>query len=280
MREIYGNNAIIVGNSEITSEFNALVSGKLVVGVDETSLDDNTKITERIKMMSTAKRLPMQRKGKDHEEIENFTKYVLCSNNETRFIYTQANEVRFWVIKVAPIPKEHYVPDILQFFHDEIPAFLYHLNQRKMFIKEPKERMWFSAEDIETDALRQLKLAQRPVAVREIEETIRTLFLTFPKKEYKISVNILKELVSGLRTIQNEQIRIYLREYLNVPDIVDENGVSKVASMRVPYQCGEQVCYHFDRNRGFVFKMEDFLTNEQMQTVENDIEPSKNETPF
>ena len=279
LREIYGNNAIIVGNSEITSEFNALVSGKLIVGVDETSLDDNTKITERIKMMSTAKRMPMQRKGKDHEEIENFTKYILCSNNETRFIYTQANEVRFWVIKVPVIPKERAVPDIMQYFHDEIPAFLYYLNQRKMFIKEPKERMWFSAEDIETDALRQLKLAQRPVAVRGIEETIKTLFLSFPAKEYKISVNILKEMVSGLRNTQNEQVRLYLREYLDVPDIVDDKGLSKVAYMKVPYMIGEQVCYHTDKNRGFLFKVEKFLSQELIDTIKDQIEPPEKKEP-
>lgn len=278
LREIYGNNAIIVGNSEITSEFNALVSGKLIVGVDETSLDDNTKITERIKMMSTAKRIPMQRKGKDHEEIENFTKYILCSNNETRFIYTQANEVRFWVIKVPVIPKEHAVPDIMQYFHDEIPAFLYYLNQRKMFIKESKERMWFSAEDLETDALRQLKLAQRPVAVREIEETVRTLFLSFPAFEYRISVNILKEMVSGLRSVQNEQIRMYLREYLGVEDVVDENGVSKVTYMKIPYAIGEQVNYFTDKNRGFVFKAEKFLSVEHLEVIRKQLQPQFDES--
>ena len=182
IREIYGNNAIIVGNSEITSEFNALVSGKLVVGVDETSLEDNTKVTERLKMMSTAKKVPMQRKGKDHEEIENFTKYVLCSNNETRFIYTQEDEIRFWVRKVEPIPKEENIPDILPVLSQEIPGFLSFLLSRQMHIREAQSRMWFKPEDIETEALLKLKAAQQPLPVREMKEPSAHYLWIFQQK--------------------------------------------------------------------------------------------------
>lgn len=43
----------------MTSQFNAFVSGKLLVCVDETALGDNQKITEYVKMMSTAKKATM-----------------------------------------------------------------------------------------------------------------------------------------------------------------------------------------------------------------------------
>ena len=272
IREIYGNNAIIVGNSEITSEFNALVSGKLVVGVDETSLEDNTKVTERLKMMSTAKKVPMQRKGKDHEEIENFTKYVLCSNNETRFIYTQEDEIRFWVRKVEPIPKEENIPDILPVLSQEIPGFLSFLLSRQMHIREAQSRMWFKPEDIETEALLKLKAAQQPLPVREMKETIRTLFMDFPAEEYIISIKVLKLMVDEIQRIPSDIIRGYLKTNLGVTTALDENGIAKTKYIKIPYSFqgsdGKEIkAYHTDRAKGFIFRAENFLDEVEMAYV-------------
>jgi hypothetical protein len=272
IREIYGNNAIIVGNSEITSEFNALVSGKLVVGVDETSLEDNTKVTERLKMMSTAKKVPMQRKGKDHEEIENFTKYVLCSNNETRFIYTQEDEIRFWVRKVEPIPKEENIPDILPVLSQEIPGFLSFLLSRQMHIREAQSRMWFKPEDIETEALLKLKAAQQPLPVREMKETIRTLFMDFPAEEYIISIKVLKLMVDEIQRIPSDIIRGYLKTNLGVTTALDENGIAKTKYIKIPYSFqgsdGKEIkAYHTDRAKGFIFRAENFLDEAEMAYV-------------
>ena len=283
LREMYGNNAIIVGNSEITSEFNALVSGKLIVGVDETSLEDNTKVTERLKMMSTAKRLPMQRKGKDHEEIEDFTKYVLCSNNETRFIYTQEDEIRFWVRKIAPIPKNEVVPEILPLICDEIPGFLSFLISRQMHIKESKSRMWFTEDMIETQALRDLKAAQQPVPVKEIKEAVKTLFLDFPKEEYIISINVLKQMVSEIQRMPSDTIRSYLRLNLNVPDAVDTDGINKTRYIKVPYYFetseGKTLIYHHtDKAKAFVFKAKSFLDEKEYAYMHRLI-AQKAETP-
>ena len=272
IREIYGNNAIIVGNSEITSEFNALVSGKLVVGVDETSLEDNTKVTERLKMMSTAKKVPMQRKGKDHEEIENFTKYVLCSNNETRFIYTQEDEIRFWVRKVEPIPKEENIPDILPVLSQEIPGFLSFLLSRQMHIREAQSRMWFKPEDIETEALLKLKAAQQPLPVREMKETIRILFMDFPAEEYIISIKVLKLMVDEIQRIPSDIIRGYLKTNLGVTTALDENGIAKTKYIKIPYSFqgsdGKEIkAYRTDRAKGFIFRAENFLDEAEMAYV-------------
>lgn len=271
IREIFGANAIVVGNSEITSEFNALVSGKLVVGVDETSLEDNTKVTERLKMMSTAKRMPMQRKGKDHEEIENFTKYILCSNNETRFIYTQEDEVRFWVRKIEPIPDEKKIPNLLPILCEEIPGFLSFLLSRKMFVAESEDRMWFKAEMIETQALKDLKAAQQPMPVREIKESIRTLFMDFPSEEYIISIKVLKQMVEEIARMSNDSIRSYLRLNMNIPDAL-VNGMSKTVYVKIPYfwtnsDDRTQIGYHRDKGKGFVFKAKDFLNEKELEYV-------------
>ena len=270
LREIYASNAIIVGNSEITSEFNALVSGKLLVMVDETALEDNTKVTERLKMLSTAKKMPVQRKGMDHFEIENFTKYILCSNNETRFIYTEEDETRFWVRKVAPIPKEISKPNVMEAFHEEIPGFLSFLLSRTMHVKEAQSRMWFDHKDIETEAERRLKEKQQRNPVKAIRSAIKQLFIDFPKTEYLISIKVLQKLVPSIEKIDSETIVSYLHDYLQIPSY-KENGVSKTKYCSIPYYSmegeTEVVKKHTDRGKLFVFTLENFCQGADLEYV-------------
>lgn len=272
LREIFGNNAVIVGNSEMASEFNALVSGKLLVGVDETELEDNSKVTERLKMMSTAKHMAMQRKGKDHEEIETFTKYILCSNFETHFIYTQEDEVRFWVRKIDHIPDSETIPEILPVLCEEIPGFLSFLISRQMHIKEPESRMWFKASDIETQALRDLKAAQQPLPVREIKEEIRNLFMDFPAEQYLISVKILKDMVDAIARMPNDTVRTLLRTHFGLETYVDEDGLSRTKYIKIPYYYengeGKTVVYHRrDKGKAFVFHASQFLNEKELDYV-------------
>ena len=280
LREMFGNNAIIVGNSEITSEFNALVSGKLIVGVDETSLEDNTKVTERLKMMSTAKKMAMQRKGKDHEEIENFSKYILCSNNETRFIYTQEDEVRFWVRKISPISPEDAIPNLLPIICEEIPGFLSFLYSRTMHIREAQTRMWFTPEDIFTEALQDLKDAQQPVPVKEIKDKIRQLFIDYPAEEYLISVNVLRAMVPEIHRMGSETIRGYLKQNLNV-FAYEEDGIIKTKYIKVPYSFitpdGKEIrSFHKDKAKAFVFYAKDFLTELELSYMRKVLSASTN----
>lgn len=281
LRTMFGGNAAIVGNSEITSEFNAFVSTKLIVGVDETSLADNVKVAERLKMLSTAKKVPMQRKGKDHEEVDNFTKYVLCSNSETRFIYTQEDEIRFWVRKIVPFEENVIIGNILPNLHEEIPGFMAFLHSRKMFIEESRHsRMWFSAEDIHTEALDKLKADQMPKAAKEVKAVISQLFMNFPALEYIISVKVLKQMVPILKSFTNDSIHDLQRTYFGVEGVRDKDGACKTKYIRIPYyeastnskedegEEGDFVIKYFkDKAKGFRFKAERFLEPSDLEYV-------------
>lgn len=270
LREIYGANAIVVGNSEITSEFNALVSGKLLVMVDETSLEDNTKVTERLKMMSTAKKMPVQKKGMDHFEIENFTKYVLCSNNETRFIFTEDNETRFWVRKISPIPKEISIPNVMEKFHEEIPGFLSFLISRTMYIKEPKSRMWFEHSEIETEAERKMKEEQQRNPIKAIKAAVKQLFIEFPSRKYLITIKNLQEMIPSIARTDSVTIVTYLHDHLHVASY-KENGVGKTKYCAIPYYHVEEkkqtIKKHVDRGKPFVFLLEDFCEGDDLKYV-------------
>lgn len=152
IKEIFEYNSTFLTNNDFTSNFNSDWSSKLAICIDEV-LFKTDELTERIKYLSTANSHKTEAKGKDKKEAHFFGKFILCSNNETSFIKIDADEIRFWVLKVNPYKKEDV--DILRKLITEIPAFLYFLTNRKMST-ENQTRMWFTPEQIKTNALLRL----------------------------------------------------------------------------------------------------------------------------
>ena len=103
--------------------------------------------------MSTTNINKLEAKGKDKREVEFFGKFVLCSNNEHNFIKIDGNETRFWVLKIPVLKKEE--TNFLNQLISEIPAFLFHLQQRQLST-EHTTRMWFTPKQIRTTALKKL----------------------------------------------------------------------------------------------------------------------------
>lgn len=263
LREMYSDNFIQVGNSELQSDFNSFMGGKLVVGVDETSLGDNAKITERIKMLATAKEQILNAKGKDQITIANFTKFVMCSNNETRFIYTDSDEIRFWVRKVPPIPKHELVPNILPFLQDEVDAFMFFLNTRKMSVPKALSRMWFEPESIVTDALRELNLAQRKPDEVEMYRWIREYFYTIKEDSFDITWKLIRECVRFTSRVSDTRLEQILAQTFGkkkYDTIIRNDKPCQIRSIEITQQSlnGEYVKYR-DKARFFHFEAKDVL---------------------
>ena len=154
LKEIFENNLTYLTNDSFSSQFNADWANKLLICIDEV-LFNKEELTERIKYLSTTNINKLEAKGKDKREVEFFGKFILCSNNEESFIKIDANETRFWVIKVPTLEVEQ--TNYLEKLVEEIPAFLYYLANRKLHSKH-LTRMWFTAHQIKTNAL--VKLVQ------------------------------------------------------------------------------------------------------------------------
>lgn len=182
LKYMFEGNCVIGGNDLITTNFNSAMAGKLVIGIDETSLGENQAITEKIKMLATTEKVLIEAKGKDKIEMDNFAKFVLCSNSERKFIYTSKEEIRFWVIKVKPIPPEQLVPQISIYLEQEVPAFVAYLSTREMYIKEAESRMWFKPDRLITEALQALKNAAMPMAERTLREYLHEMFVMTQKQ--------------------------------------------------------------------------------------------------
>ena len=152
LKEIFEYNLTFLTNSDFTSNFNSDWSSKLLICIDEV-LFKTDELTERIKYLSTTNTHKTEAKGKDKKEASFFGKFILCSNNETSFIKIDADEIRFWIIKVNRYKKEDV--NFLKKLTDEIPAFLHFLTTRKLST-ENQSRMWFTPEQIKTAALQKL----------------------------------------------------------------------------------------------------------------------------
>ncbi|WPY98839.1 primase-helicase family protein [Christiangramia sp. OXR-203] len=182
LKAIFDNNLTYLTNDNFSSQFNADWANKLLICIDEV-LFNKEELTERIKYLSTTDFNKLEAKGKDKREVEFFSKFILCSNNEDNFIKIDSEETRFWVLKVPSLKKEetHFLEDLKA----EIPAFLYFLDQRQLITKH-STRMWFSPKEIGTDALTNLMQNNRNRVEKELASMLFSLMETCEVDEINV----------------------------------------------------------------------------------------------
>lgn len=210
LRMIFAGNVAIVGNADLAGDFNAHWVSKLVVACDETKIDKQA-VVEKVKNLSTARKITMNAKGKDHVELDCFIKFIFITNNEENFIYATEEDIRYWVIKVPVLRAEN--PNILETMEEEIPAFLSFLNSRKLKT-EKLGRMWFHPSLLRTDALKKVIAYSKPTMEKELIQFIKDMFLDFGVEEIKMSADELLK-VLGKRYEKNYLTRT-LKDHLKV----------------------------------------------------------------
>ena len=182
LKLVFDNNMTYLTNDSFSSQFNADWANKLLICIDEV-LFNKEELTERIKYLSTTNINKLEAKGKDKREVEFFGKFILCSNNEDNFIKIDDNETRFWVLKLPSLKKEE--TQFLDFLEAEIPAFLCHLQIRKL-TSPNKTRMWFSPSQIRTKALESLMRNNRNRVEKELASVILSAMETFDLEELEL----------------------------------------------------------------------------------------------
>lgn len=194
LKLMFQGNMTINKNEDFRSRFNSDWSSKLIVAVDEVLLDKKED-SERIKNLSTANTYKTESKGKDKVETGFFGKFILCSNNEENFIQIDEKEIRYWVIKVNSFHKEDV--NMLKKLHNEIPQFLYFLNTRKIET-ERQTRMWFTKQQIYTQALDKVVKGNKTYLSQEIKEILIDDFATFEVDTLKYTASdLLEKLLKG-----------------------------------------------------------------------------------
>jgi hypothetical protein len=194
MKAIFEGNMTLNTNEDFRSRFNSDWTGKLIVAIDEVLLDKRDD-SERIKNLSTAKYYKAESKGKDKEEVEFFGKFILCSNNEDSFVKIDSKEIRYWVRKI-PTLGNSVNPNMLDKLIKEVPAFAYFLNTREV-VTEKATRMWFTKEQIHTEALDVLISGNRTSIEKELEEMLKDEFAVFEVDKLCYSLKNIVEMLRG-----------------------------------------------------------------------------------
>lgn len=212
LKAIFGLNMTYIKGDSFNSQFNADWASMLLVAIDEVFFDKK-EITERLKYLSTTNKDKVEAKGKDREEIDFFAKFILCSNNEDNFIQIDANEIRFWILKVKPIVSEN--TEFLEKLILEIPYFLRYLLQRN-FYRSKQTRMWFNASEIQTPALRKLIWRNNNQLESKMIEVIYELFETTEEQTIEATpqdiLNILNRMFKNCYWSIND-VRKVLKDY-------------------------------------------------------------------
>lgn len=186
LRMMLGANVAIVGNADLAGDFNAHWATKNVVVCDETKIDKQH-VIEKIKMLSTAKKLFMNAKGRGQVELDCFIKFVLITNNEDSFISATDDDIRYWVIKVPVLRSEN--PSITKMFEEEMPAFLSFISKRKLKT-ELQNRMWFHPKLLRTDAFYKVVAQSQPAVEKELRHWMKEMFLDTGLKEIRMTASI------------------------------------------------------------------------------------------
>ena len=222
LRKVFGNNMTYILNESFSSQFNSDWTHKLLICIDEV-LFNAVELTERLKNLSTTDSFKVESKGKDKREIEFFGKFILCSNNETNFIKIDADEIRFWVVKVPSIGKMDV--NLLDKLTSEIPAFLHYLQNREMSVVKPLTRMWFTAGQIRTKALERLILNNRSNTEKELATLLISVMETHEKTEIQACPNDLLNALAKTRVKTNlTEVRRLLK---NVWKLEPQNNSNK-----------------------------------------------------
>ncbi|WP_165026424.1 primase-helicase family protein [Dysgonomonas sp. ZJ279] len=196
LKQVFDGNMTYLTNDSFSSQFNADWANKLLICIDEV-LFNKEELTERIKYLSTTNINKMEAKGKDKREVEFFGKFVLCSNNEDSFIKIDADEIRFWVIKVPKLTSED--TNLLQKLVKEIPAFLFFLQNRELKTKTPLSRMWFTPEQIKTSALLKLVRHNRSRVEKELASLLISVMEKFDLEQINVCSNDVLNALSRTR---------------------------------------------------------------------------------
>ena len=213
LREFLGANTAIVGNADISNDFNAHWVTKNVVVVDEAKIDKQA-VVEKLKMLSTARKVTMNAKGKDHVELDCFLKIIFITNNEENFITATEEDQRYWVNKIPKLRNDD--PDIMDRIVNEIPSFMSLLNHRKL-MTEKCSRMWFDFNLLRTDALRLVIRYSEPTIIKEIKQGLKDLFLdTGVDKIMMTAEVIMKELLGGSKKYERNYLHTILKDKMKV----------------------------------------------------------------
>jgi len=207
---IYGENLVSIGVGDMKGEFNAHIAEKLIIVIEET-VSESHALVNRIKMISTAKKMLVNKKMIAQYSVDFYGKILILTNKPDKFLQIDNEEIRFWVRDVPVIEEGNH--SIEADLEREIPYFLYYLMQREE-VNTSRSRMVFTPEELGTDALKVVKNESKSALQKDIETYIEELMLSFQGvKEFQFTaIDIKKKFFDRDNSISVSRVSRTLKE--------------------------------------------------------------------
>lgn len=228
---LIGANAVILNVSQYSQQFNGVYAAKLIIGIDETVISEQF-IKERLKQDSTATSIQLRKMHSEHQTLPFYGKFILCTNREKDFAKLEREDMRFWVRKVGKI--EQFDADFNKKLQDEVPAFALFLLNRELSVPAPLSRMWFSPEQLKTDALTTIVENSISDCAKDITIWAENIGRNFGATETEIYEGLgRKHTLSAIRKALKEE----LQQENNNKRYIDQYGNSKIGRAYL-FSCG------------------------------------------
>lgn len=212
LKGIFTENMALLDSARLSGNFNSHWAGKLIVATDEAFLDTEKKeLANRLKMIATNDVIPMEGKGRDSVQVANFAKLIMCSNDEKNFARIEAEDTRYWVVKVASIPRDERDTHMDEKLLKETPAFLWFLKNRQLYYPE-RTRLWFEVEDYDTPAHRAVQERTELGLVKHVKDVVKTQFFYQHCDKLRLSLAAVYDLVAMQYKFADKQ---KIAEYLH-----------------------------------------------------------------
>jgi len=178
---LFGANCVVINPQDIGSDFNSAYTDKNVIAIEESKFDRASTL-EKIKALATQKMINVNAKHIQQYKLPFFGKLIITSNNEEKFSRVDDEEIRYWVRKI-PTLKGTANHNILEDLRNEIPQFLAFLSSLPD-VDLTKSRMVFTADEIATEALTNVKKESFSEVHKETESYLDTHCMNNTKVEF------------------------------------------------------------------------------------------------
>jgi hypothetical protein len=265
LRDIYKENATIVGNNDFNDTFNDDYIGKGVIGVDESFIDKKL-VMETIKSMITDDTAKIRGLYSGRKEIPFIAKFVMTSNNESNFIQIDDDENRFWVNKVNPFTGDEN-PLLREEMIKEIPAFLNYLKTRTV-LHPFKNRLYFEPKLLVTDALKKVRQSSQDWIEKEIRTIFKDKFYDHRYHTLYYSISEILEILNNKEAgtkFRRAAVQERLEETFKLSNDKDLR-VSQPSKIESPLTGADKLQDTLEPKRGrlYTFKIEDFYSWEHI----------------
>lgn len=258
---IWEGNATMMGNDQLTDEFNGDWVSNQFVGVDETLLEKKHQ-QERMKRLITGTREQMRSMYKDREMTKLIVKFHFTSNNEDNFISIDDDEMRYWVVKVPPVPEGQRDPLLLEKMVAEIPALFHELRTRAI-IHPRLDRLWFADSVIETEARKAVAANSKGWCEGEMRNWLEEEFyrIRWPELYFTIG-QVVKRVndIGGTKFRMKDMRRVLQHVWKLTPRMERIVVPFDPHRRRAEKRAGEE-----DQQRFYIFRACDFIAAEDAQ---------------